>query len=82
MIDLANALDADGAFAGVLGGRRLHVRDYASGEKVLMDRGSELRRRILELSPDVYAFEMEGRSRTEVPSRPFDQVHTTSRSVL
>ncbi len=60
LIDLANALDADGAFAGVLGGRRLYVRDYASGEKVLMDRGSELRRRILDLSPDVYAFEMEG----------------------
>ncbi|MCP4657939.1 MAG: 5'-methylthioadenosine/S-adenosylhomocysteine nucleosidase [bacterium] len=60
VIDRAQALSADGAFVGVLEGRKLHVRDYASGEKVLMDRASELRQRILELSPDVYAFEMEG----------------------
>ncbi len=53
VVDLAQALSAEGALVGALQGCKLHVRDYASGEKVLMDRASELRQRILKLAPDV-----------------------------
>ncbi len=60
VVDLAQALSADGTLIDVLQGRKLHVKDYASGEKVVMDRASELRQRIMALAPDLFAFEMEG----------------------
>jgi nucleoside phosphorylase len=48
-----------GAFNGILDGSTLHVKDYASGEKVIAWRDAQLRGRILGLSPDLYAVETE-----------------------
>lgn len=60
LINLVNALYAAGTFASILEGNALYVKDFASGEKTLMDPDSELRRTISDWSTDIFACEMEG----------------------
>jgi nucleoside phosphorylase len=59
-IRLVQHLQDGNALETALGSSRLHVKDYAAGEKVLMDDDADLRKRILALSGDIYAIEMEG----------------------
>jgi len=60
VLNLVRALKANNLLDGALAGKRLHIKDYASGEKVLMDKSSELRKVIIGFSEDIYGFEMEG----------------------
>jgi len=55
-----NALDSGGKLDEALDGATLYVKDYACGDKVLMNQTSELRQKIVNLSHDIYAIEMEG----------------------
>lgn len=48
-----------GDLNGVLQGANLHIKDYASGEKVIAWRQAPLRARLLSLSMDVYGIETE-----------------------
>ncbi len=56
LLDLANALDSEHAFGDV---EVKSTKDYASGDKLIDDLGSELRLKILALSGDILGFEME-----------------------
>jgi nucleoside phosphorylase len=61
LTDLANALHADGQFDTALDGGRLHTdKDWASGEKVLLNPESDVRKQIENASIDIIAFETEG----------------------
>ena len=59
LIDLANALNTAGTFTNTLDTNALHIKEYASGEKTIMDPDSELRAVITSWSVDIYACEME-----------------------
>jgi nucleoside phosphorylase len=59
LIRLGEYLYTRGGLAGSLGGSKLHVKDYASGEKVIAWREAKLRAEILGLSTDVYGVETE-----------------------
>lgn len=88
LTDLANALHAGGELKGPLDGSRLHTdKDYASGEKVLMDPNSAVRKRIEAQSVDVIAFETEGhgmlhplweRERKQLPPIPTGLIKTVT----
>jgi len=56
ILDLANALGADGEFGDVV---VRSTKDYGSGEKLVDDLLSDTRRQILALSGDIVAVEME-----------------------
>lgn len=56
LIDLVNALIGNKRFGDIL----VHVKDYASGEKLIDDLNSHTRSALLKLSGDILAFEMEG----------------------
>jgi nucleoside phosphorylase len=56
VLDLANALIAEGGFGSV---EVKTTKDYASGAKLIDDLSSDLRQKIIALSGDVLAFEME-----------------------
>ena len=54
------ALETSFILDKALNGTSLYIKDIAAGNKVLMDKESELRKRILNLSDDIYGIEMEG----------------------
>lgn len=56
LLDLANALAAEGALGGI---ELKTTKDYASGDKLIDDLGSDLRQKILAFSGDILGFEME-----------------------
>jgi hypothetical protein len=88
LTDLANALHASGELRGALDASRLHTdKDYASGEKVLMDPKSALRQQIEAQSVDIIAFETEGhgmlhplweRERRQLPPIPSGLIKTVT----
>ncbi|MFA5924330.1 MAG: HEAT repeat domain-containing protein [Methylococcaceae bacterium] len=59
-LNLARALYSGGLLEEALGDGKFHVKDYAAGEKVIADIDTPLRKRILNLSDDIYGVEMEG----------------------
>lgn len=88
LTDLANALHASGELASALDDSRLHTdKDYASGEKVLMNPKSSLRQQIEAQSVDIIAFETEGhgmlhplweRERKQLPPIPSGLIKTVT----
>ena len=59
LLRLASYLDNRGNLDSTLGGSKLHIKDYASGEKVIAWREARLRADLLGLSTDVYGVETE-----------------------
>jgi nucleoside phosphorylase len=57
VLDLANALAADGEFGAI---DVKTTKDYASGAKLIDDLSSEIRQNIIALSGEIVGFEMEG----------------------
>ena len=57
VLDLANALVAEGEFGAI---EVKTTKDYASGAKLIDDLSSELRQKITRLSGEIVGFEMEG----------------------
>ncbi|TYC73667.1 HEAT repeat domain-containing protein [Streptomyces sp. CB01881] len=59
LLRLVQDLHVDGDLDDALDGHRLHVKDYASGEKVVAWEDAPLRRAMLAMSTDVYGMETE-----------------------
>ncbi|MBV2152925.1 HEAT repeat domain-containing protein [Kitasatospora sp. SUK 42] len=59
LIRLVQHLHAGAEFETALEGRALHVKDYASGEKVIAWEDAPLRQTLLSMSTDVYGMETE-----------------------
>ncbi len=59
-IGIARSLNTGGLLDEALEGGKFHIKDYAAGEKVIADLDAPLRKRLLEISGDIYGVEMEG----------------------
>lgn len=59
LLRLASYMYTRGDLNDVLQGANLHIKDYASGEKVIAWRQAALRARLLDLSTDLYGIETE-----------------------
>ena len=62
LINLSKFLKSQGEFDQHLQhtSGKVHIKDYACGDKVIADENAEVRKKILEISDDIIALEMEG----------------------
>ena len=61
LINLSKALNTERVFEKYLAdNNKIHFKDYACGDKVIADKDSSIREKILAISDDIVALEMEG----------------------
>ncbi|WP_164842733.1 HEAT repeat domain-containing protein [Actinoplanes solisilvae] len=60
LLRLASYLHGRGDLDDAMDSSKLHVKDYASGEKVIAWKDADLRARLLQMSTDLYGIETEG----------------------